>query len=403
MEKITKENNGQWSLVKSAPKGVDKDKWDRCVEQVEEKGNVESPHAVCSASLQKEERDSKMMFSNLQAVKHHAEELKESSDIRDDVPDWVDAKIVEVAKAMSDIAHYLEGRKQMNKAEEDDKQKKDKFGIKVSSGYAPKGELSSASRKETAESVTGAQIKQGKGALPKGGQKMSSSYSQKMNQLYDEGKASDSKSDKQSKNLSDAKKVLSQVKVNEAKNRTEEDKFKELRDQARRTVSAAKNAKYFNKPQKDQEVKVIRRRKENLAKSLDDLENKLKQYKEELSKSIDDNAEMMHSNIEQIVHHSKEIEENISVGDMIPSWVDAKMIEAAQNMSNVAHYMMGEKAKEELHGIPMHKAEGKPSDPKLYSRVKSEAKKKFSVWPSAYASAWTVKEYKSRGGRYRKD
>jgi len=43
----------------------------------------------------------------------------------------------------------------------------------------------------------------------------------------------------------------------------------------------------------------------------------------------------------------------------------------------------------------------KPADLKLYTRVKSEAKKKFRVFPSAYASAWIVKEYKKRGGKYR--
>ena len=42
----------------------------------------------------------------------------------------------------------------------------------------------------------------------------------------------------------------------------------------------------------------------------------------------------------------------------------------------------------------------KPSNPQLYSRVKSQAKRKFRVWPSAYGSAWLVKEYKKRGGTY---
>lgn len=41
-----------------------------------------------------------------------------------------------------------------------------------------------------------------------------------------------------------------------------------------------------------------------------------------------------------------------------------------------------------------------PSNKKLYSRVKSEAKKKFDRFPSAYASAWIVREYKKRGGGY---
>ena len=42
-----------------------------------------------------------------------------------------------------------------------------------------------------------------------------------------------------------------------------------------------------------------------------------------------------------------------------------------------------------------------PTNKVLYSRVKTEAKRKFKVWPSAYGSGWLVKEYKRRGGKYR--
>ena len=42
----------------------------------------------------------------------------------------------------------------------------------------------------------------------------------------------------------------------------------------------------------------------------------------------------------------------------------------------------------------------KPKNPALYSRVKSEAKRKFSTYPSAYANAWLVRTYKKRGGTY---
>ena len=41
-----------------------------------------------------------------------------------------------------------------------------------------------------------------------------------------------------------------------------------------------------------------------------------------------------------------------------------------------------------------------PTNKALYARVKSEAKKKFKSWPSAYGSAWLTKEYKKRGGKY---
>jgi hypothetical protein len=41
-----------------------------------------------------------------------------------------------------------------------------------------------------------------------------------------------------------------------------------------------------------------------------------------------------------------------------------------------------------------------PKNKALYARVKAEAKKKFDVYPSAYANAWLVREYKKRGGTY---
>ena len=43
---------------------------------------------------------------------------------------------------------------------------------------------------------------------------------------------------------------------------------------------------------------------------------------------------------------------------------------------------------------------GEPKNKELYNRIKGEAKKKFSVYPSAVANAWVVREYKSRGGKY---
>ena len=42
-----------------------------------------------------------------------------------------------------------------------------------------------------------------------------------------------------------------------------------------------------------------------------------------------------------------------------------------------------------------------PTNKALYTRVKAEAKRKFKVYPSAYANGWLVRTYKARGGRYR--
>ena len=50
---------------------------------------------------------------------------------------------------------------------------------------------------------------------------------------------------------------------------------------------------------------------------------------------------------------------------------------------------------------PTKKKKAIPTNPSLYARVKAEAKRKFDVFPSAYASGWLVRTYKKRGGKYR--
>ena len=42
-----------------------------------------------------------------------------------------------------------------------------------------------------------------------------------------------------------------------------------------------------------------------------------------------------------------------------------------------------------------------PTNPKLYARVKAEAKRKIKVYPSAYANGWLVRTYTASGGGYR--
>lgn len=51
----------------------------------------------------------------------------------------------------------------------------------------------------------------------------------------------------------------------------------------------------------------------------------------------------------------------------------------------------------------MPRCQGKPvpADPKLYTRCKAAAKRRFPTYPSIYANSWLVAEYKRRGGTYR--
>ena len=40
-------------------------------------------------------------------------------------------------------------------------------------------------------------------------------------------------------------------------------------------------------------------------------------------------------------------------------------------------------------------------DKRLFAKIKQEAKKKFKVFPSSYATNWIKSEYKKRGGKYK--
>ena len=43
-----------------------------------------------------------------------------------------------------------------------------------------------------------------------------------------------------------------------------------------------------------------------------------------------------------------------------------------------------------------------PTNPSKWYYYKSQAKKKFDVYPSAYANAWAAKQYKAAGGGWKK-
>jgi len=45
--------------------------------------------------------------------------------------------------------------------------------------------------------------------------------------------------------------------------------------------------------------------------------------------------------------------------------------------------------------------ENVPTDPGKWSYYKSQAKKKFDVYPSAYANGWAAKQYKAAGGGWK--
>jgi hypothetical protein len=42
-----------------------------------------------------------------------------------------------------------------------------------------------------------------------------------------------------------------------------------------------------------------------------------------------------------------------------------------------------------------------PKNPKLWSQAQAQARKKFTVHPSAYSNAWAVKWYTGKGGQWK--
>jgi hypothetical protein len=81
----------------------------------------------------------------------------------------------------------------------------------------------------------------------------------------------------------------------------------------------------------------------------------------------------------------------------------AKSVEGQSSLVQVEEYIVKEKEEPNYEGINQGGKGYEPSDKELYNRVKSEAKNKFDVYPSAVANAWVVREYKKRGGTYKKE
>lgn len=80
----------------------------------------------------------------------------------------------------------------------------------------------------------------------------------------------------------------------------------------------------------------------------------------------------------------------------------AKSAEGESNLFKVEELIEKEEKKPDYAAVNRGGEGSEPADKELYNRVKREAKEKFDVYPSAYANAWLVREYKKRGGTYKK-
>jgi hypothetical protein len=96
-------------------------------------------------------------------------------------------------------------------------------------------------------------------------------------------------------------------------------------------------------------------------------------------------------------------------GKMVPNCVpvnEAKNL-AQQAAIAIAMKKAGKKPKNEsekemYEAMEIDESKNCPTDPAKWSASKAAAKAKFDVYPSAYANGWAAKNYKSKGGGWRK-
>ena len=58
--------------------------------------------------------------------------------------------------------------------------------------------------------------------------------------------------------------------------------------------------------------------------------------------------------------------------------------------------------RKEMREVKLFTEKNVPNDKKKWASSIAAAKRKFKVYPSAYANAWAAKNYKSKGGTWRK-
>jgi len=96
-------------------------------------------------------------------------------------------------------------------------------------------------------------------------------------------------------------------------------------------------------------------------------------------------------------------------GKMVPNCVPVnKSVKEASSPAQQAAIAIAKKKesneseKEMYESMEIDESKNCPTDPGKWAASKAAAKAKFDVYPSAYANGWAAKNYKSKGGGWRK-
>ncbi len=100
----------------------------------------------------------------------------------------------------------------------------------------------------------------------------------------------------------------------------------------------------------------------------------------------------------------KQVGGKMKNGKMVPNCVPKnKSIKEASSRTQQAAIAISKKKedKNESYG-EIDESKNCPTDPAKWAASKAAAKAKFDVYPSAYANGWAAKNYKSKGGGWKK-
>ena len=146
------------------------------------------------------------------------------------------------------------------------------------------------------------------------------------------------------------------------------------------------------------------------------LEEIIKKHLQTLSEGGDEKHEnyMFFGNIQQMARQCdllmKEDHDKIDSILKQHDWAQDHIAEAKSLLDQVFDFLMNEtkggdaETYEEYLNEEYQIDESKncPTDPAKWSTSKAAAKAKFDVYPSAYANGWAAKNYKEKGGRWKK-
>ena len=125
-----------------------------------------------------------------------------------------------------------------------------------------------------------------------------------------------------------------------------------------------------------------------------------KQADPDISISVDQNIRVLKASFDKLMdQHTNEGEEPV----VIKSKKSIASLRNSQMLRPISIPKLTKAQEDLVEQISALTEKNVPTNPSKWSYYKSQAKKKFEVYPSAYANAWAAKKYKAAGGGWRKE